>query len=461
MKFQDTLIGMKITRRSVMGSSALLAQSPGPGSGTKPPNIVFLISDDHSWPDLGCFGNTAVTTPNLDKMAREGMRLGGCFVTSPQCSPNRSSIFTGCAPHTTATSRLHTPLPDWEPTIIDLLKERGYHTGLFRKHHQGAGFQKRLDFYGAAGVPFARFFETAPQGKPFFLQVGFTDPHRPYRAGAFEPPHDPAKVRVPDFLPDRPEVRQDLAHYYDFIARMDRECGQVFQLLHAHGHGENTLVMMTGDNGLPFPRAKGTCYDAGLHVPLLAWWPGVIAPGGANNDLIAHVDLPATWLEAAGVARPRKMQGQSFLPALRGQSYTKREAVFSERNWHDNFDPIRAVRTARHKLIFNAAPHFPYRPAWDLEQSPAWAAMQQMSRRGGLTARQASLFAPSRPMVELYDLERDPGEWNNLAGDPAHQAIEIDLTRQLSNWMHATCDYLPPGMPAGGEPQGRGWPMSL
>jgi arylsulfatase A-like enzyme len=432
---------VKLTRRSLAAAPALLAQRPE----TRPPNIVFLISDDQSWPDLGCLGNPVVTTPNLDRMAREGMRLERCFVTSPQCSPNRSSIFTGCAPHTTSTSRLHTPLPDWEPTIVDMLKRRGYHTGLYRKHHQGAGFQSRLDFYGSAKLGFDAFFDKAPRDKPFFLQVGFTDPHRPYRDGAFSPPHDPARVRVPSFLPDRQNVRRDLAHYHDSIARMDSECGQVFDLLRQRGHIDNTVVFMTADNGMPFPRAKGTCYDPGIRVPMLAWWPGRIAAGSVSHDLVAHVDLAPTWLEIAGLEKTPKMQGRSLLPALLGRGGAGREAVFSERNWHDNFDPIRSVRTGRHKLIFNAAPHFPYRPALDLEDSPSWQTMLSMARRlGGLTDNQRSLFAPTRPVFELYDLDKDPGEWNNVHDDPAYAPVRADLVRRLGDWMRDTYDFLPP-----------------
>jgi len=448
---------MRTSRRSLLQSPALLAAQPT----TKPPNIVFLISDDHSAPDLGCYGNPSITTPHLDRMAREGLRFTNCFVSSAQCSPNRSSLFTGCTPHTTSTSRLHTPLPDWEPTIIDALKAHGYHTGIFRKHHQGAGFQKRLDFYGAAGVPFAKFFETAPKDKPFFLQVGFTDPHRPYKPGAFTPPHDPARVRVPDFLPEHEDVRRDLAHYYDFIARMDHECGQLFELLRQHGHATNTYVFMTGDNGMPFPRAKGTCYDPGLNVPLLAWKPGGIAAGQVNTDLIAHVDLPVTWLELAGLAKPAKMQGQSFTGALFSRPYQPREAVFSERNWHDNFDPMRSVRTKTHKLIFNAAPHFPYRPALDLANSPSWDRMTKLAAQGGLSDQQRTLFQPTRPLLELYDLQADPGEWVNLIASPAHQAVRRDLLQKLGQWMHATLDYLPPATAARGEPAGRSWPTSL
>ncbi len=453
-----------LTRRSLVGSAlaapALARAAPAQAAGN-PPNIVFLISDDHTWSDLGCYGNSVIHTPNLDRMAREGMRFTRCVVSSPQCSPNRSSILTGCAPHTTATSRLHTPMPDWEPTFLEPLKERGYFTGAFRKVHQGQAFDKRWHFYGNARTPFGKFFEALPRESPFFLHVGFTDPHRPYQKGAFSPPHDPARVRVPRFLPDTPDVRQDLAYYHDEIARMDSECGQVFDLLRRHGLDTNTLVVFTGDNGMPFPRAKGGCYDPGIRVPLVAWRPGRIAAGAVREELIAHVDLPVTWLEAAGLPKPRKMQGRGFLGLLEGKPYQPREEVFSERNWHDNFDPIRAVRTDRYKLLFNAAPHFPYRPALDLANSPSWKSYLEQSRRGGLTVEQLRLLDPTRPLLELYDLSNDPDEFHNLATSPAHAAVLADLKERLSRWMHDTQDFLPPARALPGQPPGRDWPISL
>ncbi len=137
------------------------------------------------------------------------------------------------------------------------------------------------------------------------------------------------------------------------------------------------------------------------------------------------------------------MQGQSLLPTLLGRAGAKREAVFSERNWHDNFDPIRSVRTARHKLILNAAPHFPYRPALDLEDSPSWQLMRRMARRGGLTDNQRSLFSPTRPMLELYDVVKDPNERNNVVDDPTYAAVRADLVKRLGQWMHQTYDFLP------------------
>lgn len=451
---------MPVSRRSVLktplGAAPALAQSA-----KAKPNFVFIISDDHSYPDLGALGRP-VQTPNLDRLAREGIRFEHCFVSSAQCSPNRSSILTGCTPHTTATSRLHAPMPDYEPTLVDWLKEAGYFAGAFRKVHQGPAFDKRWNFYAGAREPFAKFFDALPAGRPFYLHVGFTDPHRPYRRGAYPVKHDSAKVVVPPFLPDTPEIREDIADYYDAIARMDMEAGQVLELLRQRNLLDNTLVIFTADNGMPFPGAKGTCYEPGIRVPLLAWWPGRIRAGQARRELIAHVDLPATWLDAAGLARPAKMQGRSFLPLLTGEgAYTPRDAVFAERNWHDNYDPIRAVRTRRYKLIFNALPHLPYRPIADLRDSPTWAAYLNLARRAQLKPEHMRLHQPARPVVELYDLESDPNEFYNLSGNPQYAAIEQELRMRLSDWMHETSDYLPPCYPRPGQPQGRHWPMSL
>lgn len=423
--------------------SAQASQVPA-GSSAALPNIVFLISDDHSVPDLGCYGNPHVRTPRLDQLAREGMRFNNAFVASPQCSPNRSAIFTGCTPHTINTSRLHTPMPPWETTVLDLLRKRGYFTGIFRKHHQGEDFEKKLDFYGDNKAPFSAFVEKLPAGKPFFLQFGSTDPHRPYAPGAVTPPHDPAKVTVPPYLPDDPAVRKDLALYYDEIARFDTECGQLLDLLRSRGLLENTLVVVTGDNGLPFPRAKGTLYDPGIQVPMIAWWQGNIAPGGVRDELLSHVDLTPTWLAAAGIDVPAKVQGRSFLPLLRGEAYEARDAVYSERNWHDTYDPMRSVRTANFKLIFNARPELGYRPSWDLEDSPTWDAIQRWSRRGGLTQQQSRILESSRAALEFYDLRKDPNEFDNAIDRNELEAEVLRHRHLLSQWMHATYDYLPP-----------------
>ena len=444
---------LDLTRREVLQTTALAPQAALAGA-DRAPNIVFLISDDHSAGELGCYGNRAVHTPNLDRLAGEGMRFTSAFVTSPQCSPSRSSIFTGCIPHSTGTSRLHAPLPDWEQSFLEPLKSKGYYAGAYRKVHQGASFDRRWDFYGGSGVSFEAFFEKAPKDRPFFLHVGFSDPHRPYKPGAFSPPHDPKTVRVPAFLPDCDEVRRDLALHYDAIARMDAECGTILEILRKRNLTGNTLVMFAGDNGMPFARAKGTCYDSGLRVPLIARWPGKTAPGTTSDELISLMDLAPTWLAGAGASKLPKMQGQSFHNLLLGQSHSGRKEVFAERNWHVYFDPARAVRTRRHKLIFNAAPQQAYRPGHDKDTGVAWQYYVKLAEQGRLSPVHMRLMNPSRPMFELYDLEKDPNEFHNRETDPDYADVLEDLKRRLSDWMHETNDFLPPpfrSYPAGSD----------
>jgi arylsulfatase A-like enzyme len=412
---------------------------------TQGPNIIFLISDDHSYPDLGCNGNPAIRTPNLDRLAGEGMRFTHGFVASPQCSPNRSAILTGRSPHAITTSRLHAPMPESQQTALEHLKERGYHVGAFRKVHQGVKFDRRWDFYGNDKQSFRSFFEAAPKDKPFFLHVGFIDPHRPYKPGAFLPAHDPAAVQVPGWLPDTPAIRRDLADYYDEIARMDAECGEIMKLLEERGLADNTLVVFTGDNGMPFPpRAKGTLYDAGIRVPLLARWPGKVKAGSVSDELVSHVDFLPTWMEAAGLRSPAAIEGRSFLGALLDKTYPVRDEIFAERNWHDNFDLQRCVRTKTHKLIFNGLPHLPYRPSADLADSLTWPSYLKLAKLGKLSERHQAALAPQRPMLELYDLRSDPEEWRNLAEDPQNAGVRQDLLKRLSAWMDRTNDFLPP-----------------
>lgn len=194
---------------------------------------------------------------------------------------------------------------------------------------------------------------------------------------------------------------------------------------------------------MPFPRAKGTCYDGGLRVPFLAWAPGRIQPG-VRDELLWHLDLAATWIDLAGAERYAKMQGRSFANLLLGRDYKARESVFASRNWHDNFDPSRAVRTSRYKLIYNGSPTTPYRPIADLAASPTWQSYVQLWREGKLSPEHVKLMDPVRPVFELYDVQADPSEFYNLATSRDHQQALSDLKRRLSDWMHETYDYLPP-----------------
>lgn len=428
------------------------AQQSGASVRSSQPNILFLISDDHSAISVGAYGNPSVQTPNLDRLSREGVRFTRAYVTSPQCSPSRSSIYTGQAAHSTGTSRLHTPLRPQYMTIIDLLKSANYFTGAYRKLHLGEAVQSKLDFYenskdGSGGASFTSFFQKRPKDKPFFLQVGFRDPHRPYTKGTLSPPHDPSEVRVPGFLPDTSGTRADLALYHDEIGRMDKEIGDLLALLDEQGLTQNTLIVFTGDNGMPFTGAKGSLYEAGINVPLIVRWSGKIKPGQVHNELISLLDLAPTWLEVASVPAPGVAQGRSFLNLLLGKSYQPREAIFAERNWHDTLDLIRCVRTDRYKLIQNYRPEVPYDPSGAIGsvKSPAWDSIVSLHNEGKLSPQLARrYFAKPRPQLELYDLQEDPEEFNNLADKAAHAQTIKNLQRLLSGWMNDTNDFLPP-----------------
>jgi arylsulfatase A-like enzyme len=441
-------------------AAALAGCGSGGGSGRTRPNILFVWSDDQSAGDVGCYGRADLRTPHLDRLATGGLRFERAFAITPQCSPSRSAVLTGRTPHATGTSRLHAPLPAHEPSVLEPLKQAGYYTGSFRKVHLGAAFRERWDFDGAAadsfedapGVTFRDFFEQRPADQPFFLHVGLIDPHRPYADGVLDVPHAPADVTVPPFLPDMPSVRSDLAHYYDEITRLDRDVGTLLDLLDTYGLTETTMVVFTSDNGMPFPGAKGTLYDPGVHVPLIVRWPGVVEAGRTTDALVSLIDLAPTWLAAAGAEALPQAEGQSLLPLLQGTGRpTPRPAVFAERNWHDHLDLVRAVRTERYKLIQNYKPRWPYRPPLDVAGAPAWQAVQDAHAAGRLRPALARrYFAPERPQVELYDLAADPDEETNLAGRAAHADTVATLQQRLSDWMLATNDFLPPPIGAFG-----------
>ena len=431
----------------VAGSSGLAASLPGASAAARKshPNFVFLISDDQSYSGATCDGNPAVHTPNIDRLAREGLRFTRGFAPSPSCSPSRSAILTGESPHETGTSRFRSPMPAAQKTILEYLKPANYYTGAFKKVHQGTAFWKRWDFMGLH-KPIREFFEARPKDRPFFLHIGYHDPHRPYLpAERYPMKNRPSSVEVPSFLPDTPGVRRDIAHYYEAIERLDMKVGKLLELLEKHDLVENTLVIFTSDQGMAFPGAKGTLYDPGLHVPLMARWPGKIKPGRVSSDLVSLIDLPPTWLDAAGVPVPGAMDGKSFLPLLLGRSFQPRQALYAERNFHTHLDLIRCVRTNRYKLIQNYLPEIPYRPLSDIARSPSWRSIERLGREGKLSRTLFQrYFKKPRPQEEFYDLEKDPGEMNNLAGDSKYKTELLHLQELLSRWMIKTRDFLPP-----------------
>lgn len=443
------------------------------------PNLVLILSDDHSYPYLGCYGHPDLRTPNLDRFAAGGMRFDRAFQAAPQCVPSRTALLTGRSPVSARMGRFNSPLPADVVTLPELLREKkDYFTGVCRRwfHLDGSGrpgpinsdifarngsltWEKRIDFIdrtgdrAKTGDVVNQFLDKKPAGKPFFLWVNFSDPHHPWDR-AKEGGYDPAKLTLPKQLPDLPGVRDDVARYYDEITRMDSEFQSVLDVLEARGFADSTLVVFMGDNGMAFPHGKGSLYDPGLQVPMLARWTGRIKPGSISTDLISGEDITPTFLDAAGLSTVKPMSGRSFLKHLTGQSYPARKYIFGARLHHgsaaftpttkaNTFDLSRCVRSATHKLIYNCTPQMEYAPV-DSAGGPGWTQMTAAHQEGKLPeAFDRAYFQRPRPVFELYDLAADPREFNNLAGKPELAELEKELKVALQEKMITDYDYLP------------------
>lgn len=406
------------------------------------PSILVLLADDVDWKDYGCYGNDAIRTPSIDALAQAGLRCDNAFLTTSSCSPTRISVLTGKYPHATGAEDLHMPLPADQTFVSTYLKQSGYFTGHMLKTHYGPNGMKQFDWYGKAVKEFPRFLDKAGD-KPFFMWVGFRDAHRPYKKGAVDPPHDPKTVKVPPYLADTPETRADLALYYDEISHMDGDIGSMVAELKKRKRFENTLIVFFGDNGRPFPRAKGTAYDSGIATPLVFSWPKVIKAGSVHKGLASVIDLAPTFLDAAGREQPKDMQGRSMLPVLKDPSLPGRKYVFAERNWHNCDEHIRCVRTLEYKLIRNAYLDVPYGNPSDCSSCPSWQSLLKLKEAGKLTKQQLLMFQKPRPAVELFDIKKDPWEFDNLADNPKYAKVKKELEGVLDKWIKETNDFPP------------------
>jgi arylsulfatase A-like enzyme len=439
------------------------------------PNFLVVLSDDHSAPFVGAYGDTNAVTPNLDKFASEGIIFRRAYVSCPQCVPSRAGIFASRSPVGIGMSRFSAAFPANVKTFPEYLREKGYFTGLAgRTYHQegynGKGdpvrnesgeleyrrFADRFDYAksGNSLAQLAEFLDNVPQGKPFYLQLCFSDPHRPYDGQNIPNPRDPEKLVLPSWFPDTPELRKDLAAYYDEINRFDRDFGKVLAELEQRSLKENTLIIFLGDNGGATLRGKGTLYEFGIHVPFIVRWANHIKSGTNSSALISAEDIGSTLLDAAGIKPPKEFTGQSFLPVLRAkEDAPQRKYIFSERGPHGSglpnnsaaFDLGRTIVGQRYKLIYNATWQIPYYPV-DFAGLPFWKEIQEAAQNGTIKVPEPLIpyFAGnSRNIFELYDLQDDPNELNNLAGNPAFHEVETQLKQDLTEWMILERDFIP------------------
>lgn len=413
----------------------------------QPVNFLIFLADDQGENDLSCYGHPVLRTPNIDRLATEGMRFDRAFLTISSCSPSRASILTGRYPHSTCAEDLHQPLPADQRTLARTLHDVGYHCMAVGKWHLGdderAHWDRIVECAGQdTGAEAVDLLADRPKDKPFFFWVATKDPHRPFDVDAIPRPHDPADVVVPPYLPDHPLIRKELAQYYDEITRFDTHVGLVCDELKKQGVLDRTCIVYLSDNGMPFPRAKTTLYDSGIRTPLIVRYPPLVRPGTVHRGLASVVDIAPTLLDLAGLQQPT-MQGRSMIAILKDAKAAGRDVIFAEANWHDYEKFTRAVRSETFLLVRN---YYWDKPLWnsvDSINSITWKGYLEMRAAGKLTAAQQFLFVEPRPFEELYDLRNDPHCLKNVAADPRCREALNRLRTRLDNWRVDTTDTMP------------------
>lgn len=456
----------------------LFVQFAGISIAAEKPNILLLLSDDHSYPFLSCYGDPNVKTPSIDRLATEGMKFHRFFTAAPQCVPSRAALMTGRSPVAARMTRFSAPLPRDEVALPELLRDQGgYYAGVCGRsfHLDGANrsgqamltvfernnlktFKDRVDYLrtgpdNGVSSQVAEFLDARPADKPFFMWANFSDPHHAWNApDTFRP--DPSSLKLPLHWPDYPGMRNQLADYCAEVNRLDGAVGEVIGLLEKRGLLEKTLVVFTGDNGAALPHGKGSLYDPGSNVPFLVRWPGFVKSGGESRALVSGEDLAPTLLAAAGLEKFPKMSGVSILPLLKGGAYQPRKFVYIERGPHGSapvtskmssagYDLSRAVRSDRYKFIYNCTPWIPYSPV-DSAGGAAWKEIQAGNESGRLfTGLKTTYFSNPRPVYEFYDLDKDPSELDNLSGRASVASEEQELREALAEKMILDWDYLP------------------
>ena len=443
------------------GTSRTQGQAQAPNAPRRP-NIVLIVADDWSWPHAGAYGDKVVKTPAFDRLAAEGALFTRAYCASPSCTPSRGALLTGQAVHRLESGgNLWSRLPKTFTCYPDALEQAGYAVGLTGKGWgpgtiEGTGRDRNPA--GPNVRDFAAFLKTVKTAQPFCFWYGSQDPHRPYEPGTgLQAGLKPEDVQPPPFFPDRPEVRSDLLDYYFEVRRFDQAVAAILKQLDDAGLAENTLVIVTSDNGMPFPRCKANLYDSGTHMPLAIRWPGQIAPGRKIEAFVSLTDLAPTILEAAGLKPWPAMTGKGLRRLWRSGNVPEpdRDQVFLERERHANVRkgdlsyPCRAIRTDKYLYVRNLRPdRWPagdpemYKavgPFGDVDPSPTKDLI--LDRRG--EAGMAPFFRlafEKRPPEELYDLEHDPFELKNVAAHEGHAPAKAELRAKLDRWMEETAD---------------------
>jgi N-sulfoglucosamine sulfohydrolase len=370
---------------------------------------------------LHCYGRASVVSPNLDRLARDGVMYASCFATAPQCSPSRASLASGMYPHNNGVMGLAHHGFQWElavPHAAAVFAAHGFESHLFGGQHV-TPHPERLGFTQIHPVDAVADVLERADGKRLYLEVNFEETHRPYPP-AGEPP---AGLEIPGYLPNIPEAVEEMTALEHTITEMDTAAGRFLEALDRAGRTEDAFVVFTTDHGLAMPRAKCTLYDPGIEVALIARWAaGGMKGGRVATQAVSNIDVLPTLLEAAGIPVPERVQGQALSKG--------RDVIFAEKTFHSYYDPMRCVRTQRHKLIRNFEQSFAVEVPGDIQAGPIFRS-------------DPTPYSRDRPsVVELYDLQSDPLEMENLSGRTELASVERELNDRLWSWMRETKDPL-------------------
>ena len=444
---------------------------------SKKPNILFCIADDWGWPHAGAYDDPIVKTPTFDRLAREGVLFEHAYVSSPSCTPSRSSILTG---------QYHWRLGEganlWSTIDVDvpvyplLLEEAGYHVGHWRKcwgpgDLKAGGYTDKNPGGKEYSGGFKQFLEARQDGDPFSFWLGSSDPHRKYDKGSGKTSGiDIDKIQVPGFYPNEEEIRSDIADYYFEVQRFDSDVSKAIRLLEEIGELENTIIVMTGDHGMPFPRCKSNLYDMGVRVPLVIRWGDKVSGNRRVKDFISLTDLAVTFLGAAGVNIPEQMTGKSLEPILfsgkEGWIEPNRDHVIFGKERHVPAQlapslegyPSRGIRTEQYLYIRNMAPDrwpagvaegssHPMNTFPDCDNGPTKTFLIEHADDPNYRNYYEWSFA-KRPAAELYDIKVDPYQINNLSENPEYDKAKKGLSEKLNTLLKVSKD---PRIIGGGE----------
>ena len=411
------------------------------------PNVLWLIAEDLG-PHLGCYGTKEVTTPNLDQLAGDGVRYTHCY-NGHVCSPSRSAFMTGMYATTIGAHnhRSHRTdgyrLPDGVKVLTDWLRPAGYFTANIVQLPEACGFNGtgKTDWnFTYDGKPYdSSKWSDLKNHQPFYAQINFKETHRTYHGPKKA---DTAKVEIPPYYPDHPVTRADWAAYLDDASELDRKIGLVLQQLEKDGLADNTVVIFFGDNGQSHVRGKQFCYEESLLVPLIIRWakklptPSWFKPGTVEDRLVQGIDLAPTTLAIAGVPLPPKMEGRPVF------GEPKQYVFWGRDRCDETVMRIRTVRDSRYRYIRNFTPDTPFLApnAYKEKQYPVWNLLKELHAAGKLTPAHEFLCQPKMPVEELYDLQTDPWEIHNLAGDPKHEETLKRLRTVLEKWIEDSND---------------------